>query len=82
MDRASLIREKCMRNPIAPKCGPSHQFVMNPAMIQKELGEMIRKKHDVEIAAQAAGMPIRATTAAPIRNPAGAADGSAIVLTK
>jgi hypothetical protein len=27
-----------MRNPIAPKCGPSHQFVMNPALIQKELG--------------------------------------------
>ena len=52
-----------MRNAIAPKCGPSHQFVMNPVMIRKELGEMIRKRQDVEMAAAAAGMPIRATTA-------------------
>jgi hypothetical protein len=38
MNRANLIGEKCNGNPIAPKCGPSHQFVMNPTMIQKELG--------------------------------------------
>jgi len=42
---------------------------MNSALIQKELGRMIRKKQDSEIAPQSAGMPIRATTAAPIRNP-------------
>jgi hypothetical protein len=41
-----------MRNPVAAKCGPSHQFVMNPALIQKELGRMIRKKQDSEMVAE------------------------------
>jgi len=65
-----------MRNPIAPKCGPSHQFVMNPALIQKELGirnEELRKDDSQERRLRdgggAAGMPILALTAAPIRNP-------------
>ena len=68
MNRANLIGEIVVRNPIAPKCRPSHQFVMNLVLIQKELGRMIRKKQDSEMAAQSAGMPIRTATAAPVRN--------------
>jgi len=42
---------------------------MNLALIQKELGRMIRKTQDSEMVEQSAGMPIRATTPAPVRKP-------------
>jgi hypothetical protein len=32
----NLIRESVDRNPMAAMCGPSRQFVMNPATLRKE----------------------------------------------